>query len=57
MSQKVKAAEAQGSEQAELIKVDMASRIEKQVSMIEHLLEDKKQLSEKIEELIGSAKD
>lgn len=38
------------------MKVDMENRIEKQVNMIESLLSDKKDLSQKIEELIDTVK-
>ena len=50
--QRLKAAETQGSEQAENIKAAMALRLEKQMSMIEDLLEDKKQLGAKIETMV-----
>lgn len=40
---------AEGAQYADLVKTEMASRIEKQVSMIEALLEDKRQLQETVE--------
>lgn len=38
------------------MKVEMENRIEKQVNMIESLLSDKKDLSQKIEELLQTVK-
>jgi len=41
----------EGSKQAEEVRQMMSERLEKQMSMIEALLEDKKCLADKIEEL------
>jgi hypothetical protein len=49
MQQALAKAKEEGARYAEMVKNEMASRIEKQVSMIEALLEDKKQLQETLE--------
>ena len=54
---RVDMAKEEGQKTAEQVKTDMASRIEKQVQMIEDLLKDKKNLSVRIEELILAAQE
>lgn len=46
-------AKEEGQKTTEQVKNEMASRIEKQVRMIEDLLQDKKDFSAKIEDMIG----
>lgn len=41
----------QGGEYAEQVKAEMAARIEKQVTMLESLLEDKKEMQEQVEQM------
>ena len=49
LTRAVQEAREEGGEYAEQIKNEMAGRIEKQVSMIEALLEDKRQLQDTME--------
>ena len=53
----VERAKEEGGEYAEQVKNEMASRIEKQVQMIEALLEDKRQLQESMEKLQDKMRD
>ena len=53
----ISAIKEENQRNAEMIKQDMADRIEKQVSMIEDLLQDKKNLQQKIEELVANQQD
>ena len=46
-----------GETRAEQVKREMEERLEKQVKMIEALLEDKKDLSAKVDQLIDQIKD
>lgn len=50
----ISAIKEESQRNTENIKQDMADRIEKQVSMIEDLLQDKKNLQSKIEELVAN---
>ena len=50
LTRAVEEAREEGGEYAEQIKNEMAGRIEKQVSMIEALLEDKRQLQDTMEQ-------
>lgn len=52
LCKRVEVAKEEGQKTAEQVKAEMAMRIEKQVQMIEDLLQDKKNLSAKVEELI-----
>lgn len=54
---RVDLAKEEGQKTAEQVKAEMAARIEKQVQMIEDLLQDKKTLSAKVEELIQAEKE
>ena len=49
---RVDLAKEEGQKTAEQVKTEMAARIEKQVQMIEDLLQDKKDLSAKVEEMV-----
>lgn len=49
LTRAVQEARAEGGEYAEQIRNEMAARIEKQVQMIEALLEDKRELQESVE--------
>ena len=44
----------EGEKQADKVRQEMAARIEKQVRLIEDLLQDKKELSQKVEEMMDS---
>jgi len=57
LMRQVEEVKAQGGTYAESVKNEMASRIEKQVQMIEALLEDKKNLQEHCEAVTEKAKD
>lgn len=57
MARAVEEAKDKGGEYAEMIRNEMAQRIEKQVQMIESLLEDKRSLQENIENLTEKAQD
>ena len=46
----------EGMRQTDVVKQDMENRIEKQVNMIESLLGDKQELSQKIEEMLETIK-
>lgn len=53
LCKRVDLAKEEGQKTTEQVKSEMATRIEKQVQMIEDLLQDKKNLSAKVEELIA----
>ena len=57
MARAVEEAKDKGGEYADMIRNEMASRIEKQVQMIEALLEDKRSLKDNIEGLTEKAQD
>ena len=56
-SKKVEMVKEESQKYADQVRQEMAERIEKQVSMIEDLLADKKALSGKVEELTDELKD
>ena len=56
-TKKVEKVKEESQKYADQVRQEMAERIEKQVSMIEDLLADKKALSGKVEELTEELKD
>jgi len=57
LTSEVQRARDEGGRYADQVKNEMASRIEKQVQMIEALLEDKRQLQESVEKLQDKFRD